>query len=323
MNEKPKNTNILLVIGLILMLIINLSASRRIANLESVINNINENQFATAHDIRRVASEIWELNSRLDSLGEDLTQTVSLSFGQQIQIQSYNAEATIVNVRVSFNLREFTPGDGVTITAICTEGQLIIAQASASLDGRFFAYMDLPVQESYVLTFTTAGDRVTTGEITSLNLGDMLGDRFTFYTSQGTTSGTGRPTHVNLWPSLRNYTQGNQALGIQELNLTLETDGYVAMVWDLTPYLCENGRLQVEEGLGFYVSDEEGHISPDTVSTITRLTIVDNLGIRYEQIDHLFLPYWREHTNWIEAGGSSITQHEDDWQRIGRVRIME
>ncbi|MCL2361488.1 MAG: hypothetical protein FWC73_06725 [Defluviitaleaceae bacterium] len=323
-NSKPKTLITLLTIAIIVLLIIVFRINRRLSHLEANISNMNNNFFNAIHDVRMIQTHIWDLSNRIDALADDITQSTMLSFDHQLQVQSYDADTATAEVLVSFNLREFTPGDMIIISARGSDGQIISEEASASQDGRFSTVMNLPLRDNFALTFATHGSTVITEGIGHIDLQDMLSGRFAFFTNQGTSSGTNQPTRVTLWPQFTNNTQGDPALEVQELVLTLETEDEVIKTWDLISYWHEVSRLE-SEGLAFTVT-AGGDISPDSQNVITRLRITDNLGIEYEQVDFLFLPYWNVHEAWAVAGDPTPQpsfQFGGDWERMGRVLIVE
>jgi len=332
MTEISKGVIALLLICVAVLLIITTCTNRRVGQLEWAINNLQNQQMNNMHATQMMQPNTWEITNRIDSLRDELLQAASLSFDQQVRIEGYDSETASADVVVSFYLREHRPGDVVSISASGQGGAAWSASASVSPSGRFSAPMTLPLNDNYTFTFTSTGDTVVTGELTQLDLADMLCGRFWFALNDGSGS---RPHNqapiVTLWPEFRNNTEGNQSLRIRSLRLYLESDNETVMSWDLLWIWDEIGGhgedwLQITtDAISFRVGNEPGQVSPDA-PLITRLVIVDELGIRYEQIDPVYSHHWLLHD---QSGSASVAAPvpafpvHGNWDTMGRVRIVE
>jgi len=343
MTERPKTIITLLMLGIAALLIVTLHTNRRVASLEAIMRQMDVHQHLTMGNTQNINTTIWDLSGRVDALSEEIMQAARLSFNQQVLIQSYDREMATAEVLVSFYLREYTPGDVVSVIAAGQGGQVYSAYANtgASTPGRFMATIALPVQDNYIFTFATYGDTVTTGELTQLNLADMLCGRFTFFTNQSQTRGPNQPTTVTLWPEFRNDTQGNPALEVVSLMLLLEADGEVIRTWDIMPHwddldgygtgwFVDHMGVRVlrlstrEEGLSFTFGHGVGEVDP-SATLMTRLVVYDNLGLRYEQVDQVFA-YWAGHDSWgtyTTAETREVPWPDADWANLGRMRIVD
>jgi len=325
--EKPRTTNTLIAIGIVVLLVMVFRINNRVSRLESSVHNVNNNQMTAFHDIRMTSSQIWELTNRFDIMNSEIIQATSPSFNHQINIQNFDTETAVAEILISFNLREFAPGDMITINAINAVGQNFSTEATTSLDGRFFAYIDLPVYANYILTFTATGDMITTGELMRLDIENMLSGRFGFFANPSVSSWLNHPTRVTLWPSFTNHARNDPSLGLKELVLSLEIDDEVVQTWDLMPYLLNiDGEhvLRINEDLFFDVDTNED-IYRDATQIITRLHIIDNLGIEYEQVDIIFMSHWHDRSWASELAGVAPVpsfQFSQDFERMGRVLIV-
>jgi len=312
--EKPRRTiEALLLICIVVLVITNLRLNTRLTHLENSLNNIAIRDMNNMHDIRHSLSEF---SNRIDNVGEQLLLSARLTFDEAALIQRYNKETAFADVEVSFYLREHNLGDTVGVIARGRSGDTHTAEASFTA-GRFVADMTLPVQDNFTFSFTASGETITTGELMQLDLADMLCRRFTYWVGQGHSSGHGPGgTHntILLSPTFTNETQGNEALEVVSLNLIVETETAVIRNWDLMPYLGNVGDAQVfgaywdfnyrtaheiaagvrefiyDDRATFAISvgEDEDVMPGETI--IARLVIYDNLGIRYEQIDMIFVP---------------------------------
>jgi len=346
MTEKSKPITQILLAGIIVLLIININSGRRISRLEQQIHSISQSQFSGFMDVQNARHTLFSVEHRLNELYQQIERGTRLSFDESVLIQAYHATTTSADIEVSFNLREHNPAHTISVTARGQDGQTHGATVTAE-NGRFMAAMTLPVQDNYVLTFTSSGDTVITGELMHFNLADQLCNRFRFHMDHGTSSGTNIPTTINLHPHFRNQTLGNPALNVTSLTLYIETeDGDIITYWDLTHYLqytTDGQMLYLEWGAWFErampddrftltVGDEAGNISPNDF-THSRLVIRDGLGIKYEQVDIIAFPGQFNH---IGGRGSSrsmevapMPMREVAWRAgdttitWGRVLIVE
>ena len=283
---------VLLLICIVALVISNGRLSNQLSRLEDSINHISRLQMQEGNSIRH---QIWDVSSRVDAVGEQMLQSARLSFDEIALIQRYDGATASAEVQVSFHLREHNLGDTVGVTARGRGGDTHSTEASFN-NGRFTADITLPVQDNFTLSFTSTGDTLTTGELMELNLADMLSHRFSYWLGQGSSSGHGPGGNFNtimLNPDFRNDTQGNESLNVRALSLSLEFDGTEIKNWDLTPYLRSGGNgqvLQIEYWGSFQIDfGNDENIRPGETLT-ARLIIYDNLGIRYEQFDTVFVP---------------------------------
>ena len=315
-----------LLIGIAVLIIMNITSHRRIRTLETQLNNMHNNFHMQLGDVRHTSHMMWDISNRINELNEQVAQGTRLSFGEAVLIQDYHVATLSADVEVSFSLRTHTPGDVISVTARGQDGQLHNAVATPLGDGRFAASMNLPLEDSYVFTFTATGDTITTGELTRLNLADRLCGRFSFWLNQGHSSGPNRATTISLHPHFINNTDGDQRLNIASIVLYIETEGgEVITSWDFTEYLLNtvHGQqvLDLWWGRDFRLEVGAGDIRPDELA-IARLVIYDNLGIRYEQIDQIFFP------GQFDFGRSGVQSVPGiSWTpggaHIGRIRIIE
>ena len=298
MNEKQAKIMIRLLVGIAALLVINFISTRRIARLEAQLNHLDGSISIVNSNISSIQSNLWGLSSRISEVSEQIVQGAKLSFDETVMIRAYHSFTASADVEVTFFLREYTPGDTISVTARGQNGEVLSAYASRADSGRFTAMLTLPVHDNYVFTFTATGATITTGELTQYNLADRLCRRFSFWLSQSHSFGANQPTTISLHPSFRNYTQGNPALEVTSLTLFIETEaGETIVIRDLADYLLDIGDMQMldlpwgqwGQFLSFTVGDELGNIPPDE-TVITRLVIRDNLGVRYEHKDILFFP---------------------------------
>ena len=291
MSEKTKKTFVLpLFIGIIILGVMNINQNSRLRNLEHNINNLHSNHISWQS---RANSMQWELSNRIDSIREQIRQDAKLSFDESVLIKSYNIPDSSAYVEVSFQLKEFRTGDTVSVTARGCDGQTHRAAAARSQAGIFTAFLTLPVRSNYVLSFIAQGGTSNvSGELRRLDLADELCRRFRYHVNHGVRHGRGQETDsVTLHPYLSNNMQGNDALAINKLSLSVESGDTVVKTWDLLPYLQTRGNIQTLDTSGFLwdhfevpIGEQPGQITPNEFA-VARLVMYDNLGIRYEQID--------------------------------------
>jgi len=338
MDGKPSKIIYLLLAGIAALLVINIHSSRRISRLEAEIFHIRSNQMNSFHDIGHISSRLWGIESRIDGVNEQIVQAAKLSFDETVQIQAFHAPTASAEVEVSFLLREHNPTDIISVTARGQDGQLHSAEASISSGGRFTADMTLPLQDNYVFTFTASSDTITTGELMQFNLANQLSGRFSYSLSHGTSTstwgagGSQRTTTVNLHPHFRNSTQGNPLLEVTTLALIVEREnGDIITSWDLTEYLLSlrDGQtldMHWDNQLNLNVGDGVRDIRPDENAHV-RLVMHDGLGIRYEQMDHIFFPHQLDLR--AGSGGSKSVQAVQEWRfgdptiPWGQLRIVD
>ena len=335
MQEKPRKTSTaVMLVAILALIIMNMSLSSRISNLEHGINNIQINQ---VNDMRNLQ---WSISSQMELIEARISQLSRVSFDETLTISGYNGDELTAYVEIGFNLKEFGIDDEVSISARGTDGQLFSTVANHSGIGRFTATMSLPVQDNFTLTFTAMGATVTSGNLMELNLADRLCDRFRF--SFGVGASTTHATHGNrastvftLSPHLINETEGNDLLAIRNVYIFALSNGNVVQEWDLLPYLQTDGISQFIEGSGLWEWDRfqltESEIEESDITAI-RLVIYDNLGIRYEQMQQI--PYFliRASGREVAWGGSAafsqfpdriISYGDDSWHFIHMVRTIE
>ena len=311
MNENTKTLMVVLLFGIIILIVVNIISGLRISRLQTELQNINNNIFWAMNNTQNVNSSIWELSNRVDSISEQIIKSTRLSFDETAVIQSYNSATASANVKVSFYLREYNPGDTVSVIARSQEGHTHSVEANLSNDGRFLALMTLPVRENYVLSFSASGDAIVSGELTQFKLANQLRDRFFYSLHHGQSIGTNQPAVMTLHPTFTNNTQGNSAMEVTNLTLYIENEsGEVISTWNLMPYLHTQGDTQVLEldwwydTLSLSVGDDEGYIRPGEF-LLTRLAVEDNMGIRYEQIESVFVER-RQHDTRMGRGWADV-----------------
>ena len=323
-SKKPSRTiEVLLLICVVVLVITNLRLNSRISNLENAVNNAANMQVNNMFDIRHHFSY---LSGRMNTIGEELTQSARASFGEIALVQRYDASTTSADIQVSFYLREHNLGDTVGVTAKGRDGDTHSAVASFE-NGRFTADMSLPLRGNYMLTFTAQGEAFSTGELMQFSLAEMLCRRFYFWLGQGQSWGTNQPAVTTLTPSFTNNMQGDERLGVSGLSLVIEGEERVIKTWDLMPYLDNIGGMQVlnvAEGLQMITGDEPGNVRPGE-RIVARLVIYDNLGIRYEQRDQIFIPDRGSSTppRSVTVGAERAFWAYDGFGEWGFIRIVE
>ena len=331
--EKPKKTiEIILLIGVIILVIANINLGSRLTNLENALNNLNHN-LMFHNDMNSVNNSLWELSHRIDEVSEQITQSTSLSFGEVVLIHEYNQSASSADVEISFYLREHNIEDTVHVTARGRDGRAYSAEADL-LNGKFTAAMTIPVRDNYTFTFTSSGETLTTGKLKQFNLMDELRLRFSYFLWHSESWGTNQPTTINFSPEFTNFSQGNEALEIRVLSLIIELEDIIIKTWDLMPYLENIGDtqgLQLDwDSFAVTLDNEPEDIDFDTVVT-AKLVIYDNLGIRYEQTDLIFVSHFisdSRHGGRMFGGGTSVAPAPHTWaghwdDGWGSIRIVE
>ena len=294
MSDKAKKiTAALMLIGMILLVFNNVSQSNRLKNLELSLGGMNANYAQWRSEIEALR---WDMANRIDALNEQAIRNARLSFDESILIQGYNAPAATADVELSFQLKEYNAGDTVTVAARGSGNQTYTAMAARSDTGRFSAGMTLPVEDNYTLTFTTGSGTIRSEELMRFDLADRLTgyERFKYNLGYGHTSGGNQPDSLTLQPEFSNNTQGNDALLIREMYISLETNGGFVMTWDLQPYLQNadgSQMLQLEENnrnaFQIMVGSEAGQVEPNKW-IVAKTTMYDSLGLRYERTDPVY-----------------------------------
>ncbi|MCL2121925.1 MAG: hypothetical protein FWH28_06710 [Clostridiales bacterium] len=234
---------------------------------------------------------------RIDSLNEQVIQNARLSFDESILIQGYHAPGATADVELSFQLKEYSAGDTVTVTARGSSSQTYTAMAARSDTGRFSAGMTLPVEDNYRMTFSTeGGTTIRSAELMRFDLADRLTGyaRFNYSLGYGHTSGGNQSDSLTLQPDFSNNMQGTDALRIMGMTLSMETNGGVVMTWDLLPYLQNadgSQLLQLDENnrtaFQVMVGSEAGQIELNKWID-AKITMYDSLGLRYERTDPVY-----------------------------------
>jgi len=304
MPEKPsKNVTILLVIIIVLLVGSHISLNSRITNLEMALNS---QQFQQMHEIRALSGTFMH---GIDSINEQVAQQARLSFSESATIVGYQVQTLSADVEISFNLKEFNDDDIVTVNARgIHSGEVFSAEASLLGAGRFSTSMTLPLQDNYVISFAASGLTTRVGELLTLSIANELCDRFEFGTwnSHGFITGSSNQAYFAPIPHFMNNTRGDDYLGVREIYMIVESDDMMVKTWDLLPHLQRVRGvevLEVEDPWDFFempitrdrerfenadISQGIGYIIYDAV-TVARLVMYDNLGIRYEQVDELFI----------------------------------
>jgi hypothetical protein len=242
------------------------------------------------------------------------------------------------DVEVGFNIKEFGSDDEVIVTARGTTGQTFETVTTRSEAGRFSATMTLPLQDNYTLTFTSRGTNVISGNLMELNIANIFCDRFRF--SFGVGMSTTHATHRNqassvitFSPHLINFTERNSLLEISSISIFALSSRVAIQEWDLLPYLRAGSDMQIIEGSELWEWDRFQIPFTDNADEpvdAVRLVIYDNLGIRYELMEHL--PVRHLHASgagvdWAGASTVAFSQYpnriirygEDSWHFIHMV----
>jgi hypothetical protein len=295
MSEKAKKSVLtLILIGIVILVVISIRLNTRLNNLEWSLNNINANYLQLYNEINTLR---WDISNRIDLMSEQVEQNAKQSFDETFLIQNYNTSDSTADVEISFCLKEYTVGETINVTARGQGGQAFSAMATLSDTGRFFAGMTLPVQDNYILMFTTEGETIRSGELMRLDLADNLigWERFRYNLSSGSSSGGNQPSVFSLHPDFINNSHGNDALLISKISLSIESGEDTVITWDLLPYLQNMGITQelVYNGDNwneFQINIGSGirEIEPNSW-IVVRLDIRDNLGVRYVRTDPAYV----------------------------------
>lgn len=296
MTEKTKK--VVAIMLFVVLAITNFNLNSRISSLERTIQSINS---SLLNNMQGLYSGQYDISNKIDSMNEQAAQNAKLSFDEAALIKGYHEAAATVDIDVSFGLKQFDSDDAVNVTARGTNGKTIDAVAVRSSAGRFSSTLALPVQDNYVLTFTTNGVSNISGELIKLNLENELCGRFKYDFGTGRTESSGKQTITSLYPSFLNFTQGNTALNIKEISLIAESGNTVIGTWDLLPYLRDEANSQTindyQEQLKISAG-ENPNLSGDSKDVIEfavpfegatiRLAFTDNMGVRYERTDRVY-----------------------------------
>lgn len=301
MEKMKKMTPTLLFVGIVVLGIMNLNLNSRISNLERSIQFANNSLIP---DIRGLYSMQQDISNKIDSMNAQVALNAKLSFDEAILVKSYHEATSSAEVDVSFSLKQFGEKDVVNVIARGMSGKTFDAIAVRSGSGRLATTMTLPVQDNYILSFTANGEANISGELTKLNLAEELRERFKYSFGTGQTSSSDeRQIIISLYPEFSNNTQGNNALKVKELFVVVESGNTLVGTWDLLPHLQNESNIQIVNDYRTRLQIASGDISasggnatpqniiefimPDEGAT-TRLVIVDNMGVRYEQTDRVY-----------------------------------
>jgi len=297
MSDKTKRAvSALMLVGIVVLVVINVNLNNRLKNLEWSLSNMSAGYSQWHNEINSLR---WDISNKIDSINEQVMQNARLSFDESVLIQRYDVTSSTAEIEVSFHLKEYSVGETVVITARGQSNQTYNAKTIRSDTGRFSANMTLPVQDNYTVTFTTDGGTIRSEELMRFDLADRLTgyERFKYNFTYGHSSGGNQPSTLAIQPDFSNNTQGNAALIINEIYLSLESNGEPVMTWNLLPYLQNTVGMQVL-ALGEYnrndfeiiVDSETGQVKPNGWFTaVARLTIHDNLGLKYERTDQVYI----------------------------------
>jgi hypothetical protein len=315
MQEKPRKDYVKILLGAIIVIhvITNIRLNSRVSVLENGINTILNNQTIEMRHLQ------WAISSQLASLETQIHQMSRLSFDEAFTVRSYNNGTLHADVEIVFNLKEYGADDIISVTAAGQDGRTFTAAADPSDTGRFTAFMSLPVQDNFTLTFTAMGTTVTSGDLMEVNLADSLCERFKFALGFG--SG---PDSISLTPHFTNAAFGNDMLAIRSISISALSDGNTVKEWDLLPYLRTADAFQFLDGFEITeAADPAGN-----GITAVRLVIYDNLGIRYEQMEHVpFITRSRNEVSYAAVGSAAYSRYpgrvilygEDSWHFIHMV----
>jgi len=276
----------------------------RIDGLETSISSLNS---SLSPGVEGLYSMQQDLSNRLDSVSNQITENGKMSYEEKTSIKGYNISALSANVDVTFGLKQLGSDDKVYVTALDQTGRTYDFATETSGMGMFTAAMTLPVQNDYTLSFTAKGTAVTSGELLELPLQDNLCARFSYSFGTGFSSGDSQsqPTY-SISPTFSNDTQGNSALKVKELSLSVVSAGKTVGSWDLLPYLQDQGNIQTTQADNRITTQIAAGVRPaapdpayglqnliefalpDGNATST-LSITDNLGIHYEQSDPIYV----------------------------------
>lgn len=330
-----KAPTVFLIIAILVLLIMVGTMRSRITNME---HNINHLVFQHSNEVRNLQ---WVFDAQFRAIEEQIAQLSRITFDESFQILSYNTDTLQANVQLGFNLKTFTPGDAVVVSAISTNGQVFEETATASGTGRFSATLSLPVQDNFTINVASMGTTAVSGHLMDLSLANRLSERFRYHLAFGMTTtsrnrdGTTLST-ITFSPHLGNQTDGNPLLEIRSVVLEGLSGQEVVQTWDIQPYLRTEGQTQFLEYPHHFARDmfelDMAEITA-TGMTVIRLVMYDNLGIRYEQMDEI--PFTRHNfydrgltfhsgtTTFFAPGFEAsrmITPGEDSWHFIRMVR---
>ena len=295
MPEKTKKATTLMFILVLALIISNILLISRISNLERTVMN-NQSDFAVRNELHSLRSDIWLQINELNERNEQIAQSLRSSFDESVSIERYNYQDASVDATLSFRLREHAGDDAVSIVVAGIDGRIIEAGALYS-SGRFSASLTLPVDDDYTVTYSSRGAQVKSGDLMRLNIAEILCERFSysFGVSHG---GTDTQTqNASFFPHLSNWTDGNDALLLNDAVFSIEQGGLVIASWDLMPFMVIEGNSQstgvfehsLRENFQLTVGEGSGYLRPDT-EAIIRIVMHDNLGVRYEQMDMTSIP---------------------------------
>jgi len=313
MQEKPRNVStVIMLIAIVILIFMNINLRSRLTNLEHGINNIQMNQ------VNELRSLQWTISEQIDSIEAQITQLSRISFDETLNVLNYNGDTLSANVEIGFNLKEFGADDEVSVSARGIDGQVFTATANRSDAGRFTAAMSLPIQDNFVVTFTTRGTTVSSGNLMELNLADRLCDRFIFYLDIGistthATHGNRASSVMTFAPYLVNAAEGNDLLAIRDVSIVALSNGRAVQEWDLLPYLQADDVSQFIKTSELWEWDRfqftESDVEEDAITAI-KLVVYDNLGIRYEQMEPMPLFHIRASGAAATWGGSAVAFSE-------------
>jgi len=293
-----------LFIGIIVLGIMNINLSNHINNIENYMQLINANMSNVVNGMYPTNSDILD---KVDSINHQIIENGKLCFNETTQINGYDTSTSSANVEVSFSLKQFSSEDEVYVTAVDTSGSSYEFKTLPSGMGRFTATMSLPLQENYTLSFTAKGVTNTSDSLPDLSLADTLCGRFKYNLGTNQTYSSNQSQTMRLTPQFSNDNQGNSELKVNEISLTVESASKIIGSWDLSSYLKDDGitqvlysdsQQQIQSGSGSAPTELRPDLNLPALHNViefampaagaeVRLSIVDNLGIHYEETDQI------------------------------------
>jgi|GEM_PF-1921304 len=357
MQEKRSKVPLILSIIVVIAMFVTLTNLRnQITSLQNQINNMSWQHDSAVRNIQ------WELQSQMQQLNTQLVQMNRASFDESANIMRLHQQDRTADVHVGFNLRAFETGATVSVTARGTEGTITSAHAVQD-GGRFTAVLNLPIDDNYILSFYAKGENIHSDHLMDFNLVNDLTQRMWFSVNQGmstfhpTFRGEPARSTVTLSPDFQNITNGNTQLNISSMDMFVMIGEAVFRHWDLIPYVIDTGHGQMLERGWWHldvfesaqmemdVNDLQTRMSElDESEVVVKVVMTDNLGVRYEQMETLWLgfniaePVWSSgrrvfsgpsvapgisasfHVDLRQNQPRVITQGEASWHHIHMVR---
>ena len=303
-SKTSKAVIVLLVLVIIGLIVTNIRQHMRFNFIEQRVNDMVHMQMSEWHNIR---SATWH---ELGQIRRELEEATRLAGDVHVAALSLCGYELTAEVNVSFFLREFEPGDVVWVKAQSDETLKSVA-AVLSENGRFGAYLTLPIASHHSLSFVTEGATIRSGALAEVYLAEDLAGRFFVSFGGGVSLREGWQDVwlKRVWPLFTNVTEGNEGLLLRDAFLYLESlEGEVIRSWNLGPFIqYEADFLQlmnphdlihqtyfsvpiVEQGrAGTASQNGRGYLRAGE-DVAARLVMYDRLGIRYEISSYIQIP---------------------------------